>query len=80
MKCMKKTLNDHRDEILLYEIQMKTMQESIHEIMLEAVAKQERIEELETVIARRKEQIIEAVLRGVDGFESDRFMVKKGKR
>jgi hypothetical protein len=74
---MKKTLTDHKNEILRYEEQAKHLRESVHEIMIEAVAKQERIEELESVIARRKEQIIEAVLRGKDGFESDRFMRTK---
>jgi t-SNARE complex subunit (syntaxin) len=71
---MKQTIEDHKQEILRYEAQAQEITEWLYYIRHKAVERQKLLEEIEGVIRRRKDQIIEAVLRGKDAFESDRFM------
>jgi t-SNARE complex subunit (syntaxin) len=71
---MKQTIEDHKNEILRYEAQAQEITEWLYYIKHKARERQKLLEEIEGVIRRRKDQIIEAVLRGKDSFESDRFM------
>jgi t-SNARE complex subunit (syntaxin) len=71
---MKQTIEDHKQEILRYEAQAQEITEWLYYIKHKARERQNLLEEIENVIQRRKDQIIQAVLKGKDAFESDRFM------